>query len=31
LRGGLIVACLPKSSDKLTAECKNVLAAARKK
>ena len=29
--GGRIVACLAKSSDKLTAECKKVLAAAEKK
>lgn len=29
--GGRIIACLAKSSDKLTAECKKVLAAAEKK
>jgi hypothetical protein len=29
--GGRIIACLSKSSDKLTAECKKVLAAAEKK
>lgn len=29
--GGRIIACLSKSSDKLTAECKKVLTAAEKK
>lgn len=29
--GGRIIACLSKSSDKLTAECKKVLVAAEKK
>jgi hypothetical protein len=29
--GGRIIACLSKSSDKLTADCKKVLAAAEKK
>ena len=29
--GGRIIACLSKSSDKLTADCKRVLAAAEKK
>ena len=29
--GGRIIACLSKSSDKLTAGCKKVLAAAEKK
>jgi hypothetical protein len=29
--GGRIVACLSKSSDKLTAECKKILIAAEKK
>lgn len=29
--GGRIIACLSKSSDKLTANCKKVLAAAEKK
>jgi len=29
--GGRVIACLSKSSDKLTAECKKVLTAAEKK
>ena len=29
--GGRIIACLSKSSDKLTADCKKVLVAAEKK
>ncbi len=29
--GGRIIACLSKSNDKLTAECRKVLAAAEKK
>jgi hypothetical protein len=29
--GGRIIACLSKSSDKLTPECKKVLTAAEKK
>ena len=29
--GGRIIACLSKSSDKLTADCKKVLATAEKK
>jgi len=29
--GGRVIACLCKSSDKLTAECKKVLTAAEKK
>lgn len=29
--GGRIIACLSKSTDKLTAECRKVLAAAEKK
>jgi hypothetical protein len=29
--GGRIIACLSKSSDKLTADCRKVLAAAEKK